>query len=86
VREADSSASLRNDNKKNRQRQVQVQGQRTGNDKSKCNKKKATAKSGCTAESGGGVVAAWARFDVADVYVLPFEGGGVVFEGGFGGF
>ena len=34
---------------------------------------------------GGGVVAAWARFDVADVDVFPLEGGGVVFEGGFGG-
>ncbi len=35
---------------------------------------------------GGGVVAAGARFDVADVDVFELEGGGVVFVGGFGGF
>src|SRR5258707_12340780 len=33
----------------------------------------------------GGVVAARARFDVADVDLFPLEGGGVVLEAGLGG-
>src|SRR3984957_10546187 len=35
---------------------------------------------------GRGVVAAWAGWEEADVYVFELEGGGVVFEAGFGGF
>jgi len=45
-----------------------------------------TKKAKTKAWLGGGVVAAWAWFDVLDVDLFELEGWGVVFEAGLGGF
>src|SRR5216683_3659578 len=72
-------------NEKQRQRLKADSSAALRNDKQKIGM--TSKKIGMTSKkSGGGVVAARARLDVADVYVFPLEGGGVVFEGGFGGF